>query len=489
MRVGIIVFLHESNTFVAQPTTLRHFEENLLAVGEEVRRKLDGSHHEAAGFFQGLQEAGVDAVPIFAARATPYGTIAAETLDTLIRLMLAELEQAGELDGLLVAPHGATVSESQRDADGYWLGLLRARLGRGKPIIGTLDPHANLSPAMVEATDALTAYRTNPHLDQRERGLEAARLMARTLRGEIRPTQAAALPPMAMDIERQHTAEPPCRPLYALADRMLARPGVLANSILLGFPYADVAEMGSAALVVTDNDRQLAQRCASELGDYLWQHRREFVGEHLGIETAVDRAAAWPGRVCLLDMGDNVGGGSPGDGTVLAHALHQRTMDGAFVCLYDPHAVEQAERAGAGAAIALHVGGKTDRLHGEPLAATFTVLGLYDGRFRETQPRHGGWSEFDMGRTAVVRTGHGLTVMLTSKRVAPFSLEQLRCCQLDPAGFKVLVAKGVNAPVAAYREVCDHFLRVNTPGVTCADMTRLDFHHRRRPMFPFEDDS
>jgi microcystin degradation protein MlrC len=40
--------------------------------------------------------------------------------------------------------------------------------------------------------------------------------------------------------------------------------------------------------------------------------------------------------------------------------------------------------------------------------------------------------------------------------------------------------------VAAYEPVCRELVRVNTPGVTCADMTRLEYRHRRRPMFPFE---
>ena len=45
---------------------------------------------------------------------------------------------------------------------------------------------------MVAACDALIAYRTNPHLDQRQRGIDAAKLMARTLRGELRPPLAEA---------------------------------------------------------------------------------------------------------------------------------------------------------------------------------------------------------------------------------------------------------------------------------------------------------
>ena len=67
--------------------------------------------------------------------------------------------------------------------------------------------------------------------------------------------------------------------------------------------------------------------------------------------------------------------------------------------------------------------------------------------------------------------------------------QQLTSCAVVPDRFRVLVAKGVNAPIAAYREVCPHHIRVNTPGSTCADLTRFDFHHRRRPMFPFERDT
>src|SRR5258708_39839250 len=119
--------------------------------------------------------------------------------ETLLVGMEAALAQAGSLEGLLVAPHGARVSGGIGDVDGCWLEMLRGRVGPKVPIIGTLDLHANLSPRMVRACDALIAYRTNPHLDQKERGMDAARLMARTLRGEVRPTMAAAFPPLAVN--------------------------------------------------------------------------------------------------------------------------------------------------------------------------------------------------------------------------------------------------------------------------------------------------
>jgi microcystin degradation protein MlrC len=274
--------------------------------------------------------------------------------------------------------------------------------------------------------------------------------------------------------------------MYERFQSWLAKPGILTGSVILGFPYADVAEMGSAVIVVTDNDPALAKSLANEWGGFLWSRRHEFVGKLIEVADAVDFAANHEGPICLLDMGDNVGGGSPGDGTILVHELHRRGLGPAFACLFDPDAVKVAEQIGVGGRSRFAIGGKTDDLHGPPLEADFEVVSLHDGRFDEPVVRHGGYQSFDQGRTAIVRSGSGLTIMLTSRRVPPFSLRQLTAFGLDPAAFRVLVAKGVHAPVAAYAPVCKHLIRVNTPGVTTADLRRLQFHRRRRPMFPFE---
>lgn len=492
MRVGIIALLQESNTFLPEKTTLRQFEQDLLCEGEEVRTRMAGTHHEVGGFFAGLAEAGIEAVPIFAARALPFGTVVSEAFDELQRRLLAALDatlKAGKLDGLLVAPHGATVAENAPDADGAWLSAVRERVGPTLPIIGTLDLHTNLSPKMVAACDALISYRCNPHLDQKQRGHDAAALMARTLRGEVKPVMAAVFPPFAVNIERQATAEPHFRPLYELADAQLTRPKLLSNSLLHGFPYADVEEMGASVIAVTDNDLPLARSAANELANAWWQRRQDFVGQMIGVPEAVAEAAKREGPVGLLDMGDNVGGGSPADGTHIAHELHRNRVGPSFTCIADPEAVRLAEAAGVGNRVRLTVGGKTDDLHGAPFEAEFVVQGLYDGRFQEANPRHGGFSDFDQGRTAVVTTDSGLTVMLTTLRMVPFSLSQLTSCGLDPLAFQVLVAKGVNAPVAAYGPICKHLIRVDTPGSTSADLTRLQYRHRRQPMFPFESDT
>jgi microcystin degradation protein MlrC len=488
MRIGIIALLQESNTFIAQPTTLQHFEQDMLVEGEAVRERLHGTQHEVGGMFHALEDLSVTAVPIFAARAFPFACIERVAAEELLRRMFAALEAAGPIDGLLVAPHGATVSEPWPDFDGHWLSELRRRLGPEMPIIGTLDPHGNLSPAMVSACNALISYRTNPHLDQRARGVDAARLIVRTVKGELKPTMAAAYPPLAISIERQCTHDEPCHSLYKLADEQLNDERVISNSIMLGFPYADVAEMGTSLIAVTNNDAELAQQLANQLANYLWLHRQDFEGQLISVEQALDQAAHAATPVCLLDMGDNVGGGSPGDGTWLANAISERGMSDAFVCLYDPAAVAQCVAGGVGAKLQLEMGGKTDVLHGPPLVDEVEVLGLYDGKFEETQARHGGFTKMDQGETAVVRTGRGLTVMLTSRRAPPFSLKQITTFGIEPAKFKMLVAKGVNAPLAAYKEACKSFIKVNTAGCTSADLNQFQFHQRRRPLYPIERD-
>ena len=245
--------------------------------------------------------------------------------------------------------------------------------------------------------------------------------------------------------------------------------------------------MGSAFIAVTDGDPDLARRIADDLAAYLLAHRGEFVGEFVSIPDAVDAALAGEGPVCLLDMGDNVGGGSAADGTLIAHELLGRGGADAFLCLYDPESVEQAVSAGVGARLILNMGGKTDDRHGPPIRAEVRVRGVHEGHFTESAVRHGGKTAFNMGLTALVATDSGLTVSLTSLRTVPVSLGMMTSIGLAPADFQVLIAKGVHAPTAAYAPVSRRLIRVDTPGATTADMRRFTYRYRRRPLYPFEE--
>ncbi len=438
LKIAILGIYHESNTFVETPTVLADFQKGHYLKGEAIRNEYQHAHHEIGGMLEILDREGLEVIPVMYAEATPGGTISAQTYQVLLQDLMLELEKVFPVDALLVVPHGAGVSEDYPDMDGHWLSRVRERVGVAVPVVGTLDLHANVSDLMVESTNALIAYKQNPHVDQRERGKEAAILLMKLLRDKINPVQVLKQVPVVISIEQQLTADEPCNSLYAYADKLSQQEGILSISIQLGFPYADVFEMGTSLIVISNNNQEQALNTANTLEEYIINNRDSFIGEKNDIPTALSMVTTSKKPVLLLDMGDNIGGGGPGNNGV------------------------------------------------KKLPLKIKLVQISDGNFREENPRHGGQVNFKMGKTAIVSTEQGSIIMLTSLRTVPFSLNQLTSCDIIPADFDAIVAKGVIAPVAAYSEVCPVIIQVNTPGVTQADMTLFDFKNRRKPLYPFE---
>ena len=486
-RIGVMGFIHESNTFSVTPTTYEHFEQISLTRGKELIERWTGGNHELSGFLEGAESNGLEPVPLMAAFAMPSGAVVRETFEAIAQQTIDALKAAMPVDGLYLGLHGATVSEEFPDADGEMARRLREVVGPDVPVVMTLDLHANVSPGMVANADATTIYRSNPHLDQKARGLEAASLLGRTLRGEIRPVQALECPPLIISIAKQYTDEDPAKGLYEDVESVLKWPGILSASVAMGFYYADVEEMGATFLAVADHDRDLARKAARWMAQRAWDRREEFQAELPSAAEAVAMAMeAAEAPVVLLDIGDNVGGGSPGDSTLILAEIVAQKASNAMVVLFDAESVARCVEAGVRNPVNLQVGGKTDGRHGSPVSVQGRVRMISDGIFQEPEVRHGGWGSFDQGVTAVVETPEQHTLILTSVKMAPVSLEQVKSQGVKPESKKILVAKGVIAPRAAYNPVAARTILVDTPGATCVNPAGFTFHHRRRPIYPLE---
>ena len=484
-RVALLGIYHESNTFVIIPTVLDDFRNGQYLKGESIRKEYQNAHNEIAGMLEVLDKEQIEAIPLLFASATPGGTITAETYNFILNETLEELKKVLPIDACLVIPHGAGVSEEFPDMDGHWLSKVREIVGDTIPIIGTLDLHANVSQLMVSSTNALVAYKQNPHVDMRQRGVESAKLLVNLLNGKTKPVQALVQVPLAISIEQQLTANEPCISLYAYANQLAAEPGILALSIQHGFPYADVHEMGTSIIVVADGDYEKALSVAKKLEAYILERKQSFVGKKTDIPSALNLINDSVKPVLLLDMGDNVGGGGPANNSCILEAFEESKKYKFFVCMYDPQAVIDVSSHQQGEQFDLTVIG-TGKDGLKTLKLNVKLLRISDGTFQESNPRHGGQINFRMGKTVVVSTKEGGIIMLTSLRVMPFSLQQLISQGVVPSEFDAIVAKGVNAPIAAYAPVCPTIIQVNTPGVTQADMTLFDYQQRRKPLFPFE---
>jgi microcystin degradation protein MlrC len=292
---------------------------------------------------------------------------------------------------------------------------------------------------------------------------------------------------MLIEIACQHTNEQPAQGLYDDLRAVLAWPGILSASVAMGFYYSDVEEMGAGFIAVADRDQALAARAARWMADRAWARREQFLGNIPAPADAVRSAAQSARRpVVLMDIGDNTGGGSPADSTILFAEILRQGARNALVVLYDPGAVQACAEAGVRSEIEVEVGGKTDTRHGSPVRIRGRIRTLSDGCFVETQPRHGGWGASDQGITAVVETAEEHTVVLTSLRMPPLSLEQILSLGIHPERKAILIAKGVVAPRAAYEPVAGEIRLVDTPGVTCNNPGQFTYARRRRPLFPLE---
>jgi microcystin degradation protein MlrC len=292
---------------------------------------------------------------------------------------------------------------------------------------------------------------------------------------------------MLLNLLGQDTSREPMSGLMRQAREMEALPGILSVSLMAGFPYADVPDMGASVIVVADGNRSHARAAADELAAEMWNVRERLNVPCPTPDEAVRRAMACTNPPALLiDLGDNVGGGSAGDGTVLLAELLNQKAKGFVVVLHAPGAVGQAKDVGVGRRVEVKVGGSTGDLHGPPLTVRGTVQSLHVGRWVEVEARHGGKRQNDQGHTAVLDLGDGNLLVVNALRTPPFSLGQLTSLGIDPRQARVIVVKAAVAYKAAYAPLGGEIIEVDTPGLTAINPARFTYTRIKRPMYPLD---
>ncbi|MDP7484559.1 MAG: M81 family metallopeptidase [Dehalococcoidia bacterium] len=517
MRFAILGISHETNTFSRVPATYEEFEKAHLLRGQDMVDEYAESDYTISGYLQGAEELGFEAVPLMYAKTGPIGTITKDAYDRVSSEMLDMLRNQGPWDGVLLALHGAAVSEEFPDMDGEFTRAVREIVGPDVPVGATLDMHANISKATVANTDVCIVWRTCPHLDTKVRGRKTAELIYRTVTGEINPVQFIEMPPMLVNIVKQFTGQEPMKGLVDECVEANEIAGVLDTSISEGYPYSDVDEMGMSWIAITDGDAGLAEKTARDMAAIAWTKRVDLNRPVASIEEALTQAQAryvgpkpdgaenfvpddgsalaeaepsehsHLGPIVLMDVGDNIGGGSSADSTHILKVAKEMGVDGYLQSLYDPEAVEACVAAGVGAELALDVGGHTDDMHGEPIHVVGTVELIDDGPYEETRPTHGGFRFYDDGKRVRFNTVDGITIVLVSKRNGNTAREQMYSMGIKLEDYKIIVAKGVNSPLPAYLPIAAEIIIVNSPGVTSADLDTFEYKRRRVPLYPFEE--
>lgn len=480
-RILVTGVWQETNTYSSRTTTLSDFEEFELASGDAVAESHAGVRSVIGGAMSLL---GDRARFGFSAAAWPAGPADERTAGELVERFAAGLRHHTSSQGLILNLHGAMVAQGVDDVEARLTHVVRRELG-DIPVVAVLDYHANPSREFLDSIDAVVAYKTYPHVDMFECGVEAVRIVDELIERQLSRSVRYQRFPLITSPLSQGSRSQPMKHLLHLAASSPAH----ARAVLTpGFAYSDVERAGLTVMVnnLSDGDASAADVVLEQLCGAVQEHQDSFQVQAVDIDAALAQLPSLHGRTMVVDVGDNIGGGSAGDGTSLLRALYGLEDRSSLVILCDSEAVANAALAGVGSRFRARLGGHTDAAHGEPLDVEVEVRRLSNGVYRTASAWMGG-RQFDMGPSAVLQAG-STTVLTTSVPTPPFHLEQLQSQGIDPADYDILTAKGALAWQDAYEGCVDDTIFVDTPGVTPAfpdDLSRESTFEGSGPSWAF----
>jgi microcystin degradation protein MlrC len=481
MRLFTASLATETNTFAPMPTALRDFEEGFYA---PPGRHPDRPTLCSAPLFVARRRAAAEGFTLVegtTAWAEPAGTVARSAHETLRDRILGELEAAMPVDGVLLGLHGAMVAHGCDDVEGDLIERVRARVGPRVPIGVELDPHCHMTEKRLAGADVVITFKEFPHIDFLERAEEVVELTLRAIRGEIRPVRSFY---DARTIASFPTTLQPMRGFVDKVKGLEGKDGVLSISIVHGFPYADVPEIGAGVLVITDDRKELGDRLATELGEELISFRGRSTPPYLTADQAIDKALSGSGTYVVADPSDNPGGGAPADSTrILARLLERGVESAALGPMWDPVAVRFCMAAGEGARLPLRFGGKTAPASGTPIDATVLVTKLVQDAFQTFQG-----SRWTLGDAAAIRVG-GVDVVLISHRTQALGTDLFTNLGIDPRARRIVQVKSTNHFHAAFAPLATEVLYVDSDGPLPRDYRKVPYTRIRRPIWPLDQDA
>jgi microcystin degradation protein MlrC len=502
-RIAVLGFSIECNRF-APIATEADFQTRTLIGGPdmiaEARSPAPRMLGELPGFIEAMDASGPwEPVPSLLAMAEPNGPVEQAFFNRLLQNWEKDLTKAGRLDGVYLVLHGAGLTTEDHDPEGALLALVRRIVGPDIPIVATFDLHANVSDADVTLVNGFVGYRTNPHLDMRERGAEAAILLRRLLGGTRSFLSRIRLPIVPPTVTQLTGKDAPSRPYGELIDlgqqRMNEAPyagRVLNVSVMGGFAFADTPFNG-LTVVVTATDQAAADALANEIAQAAWARREKFRPTLTSLDEAVRLATTTETPLIFADVADNPGGGGRGNTMAILQAFHAAGVRNALVgVIHDPALAAEAHELGLGtrfdARFNRDLGSRTgDDGFSRPFTAAAVVAGLRDQPIRGRRGIYAN-NTLDVGKAAVLTLG-GITVVVLTNRYQCADPMFFEAFGLDIAAAGVVVVKSRGHFRGGFDEFFRHeqVIEVDAPGLTSPILSRFPWRHMPRPVLPIDE--
>ena len=503
-RIALLGFSIECNRF-APVATEADFAARTLVRGDamlaEARSAAPRMLGEMPGFVADMDAAGPwRPVPLLLAMAEPNGPVDHEFFQRMMAQWESGLRAAGALDGIYCVMHGAGLTTEDYDPEGTMLRMIRGIVGRDMPIVASYDLHANVSADDVDLVNAFIGYRTNPHMDMRERGAESAQVMRQLLGGlktHLARIRLPIVPPTVSMLTGQDATERPYGELIDLGQRRMREAPyagrVLNVSVMGGFAFADTPFNGLTA-VVTATDAEAATGLAREIAEAGWTRRTRFRAALTSLDDATQRALATVDQakpaLIFADVADNPGGGGRGNTMWILDAFLKAGVKNAIVgCIHDEVLAAEAHAVGVGASFTARFNRAGGDEFSKPFAAPARVVALHDGPVRGRRGIFAG-NTIDLRHCAALDLG-GIIVAVISERVQCADPVFLECLGLDIAAARVVVVKSRGHFRGGFDEFFAHdqVVEVDAPGLTSPVLSRFNWKYMPRPVLPIDPDA
>lgn len=481
MRIFCATLGTETNTFSPISTTLSSFSEcHLYRPGEHPETPTEFT----APLWVARQRAvtfGWQVIEGTCAFALPAGVTVGSDYEFLRDEILGQIVAAMPLDAVALCMHGAMVADGYPDCEGDMLQRVREIVGENVAIGVELDPHCHLTSAMTETADAIVIFKEYPHTDFLARAEELLDILDGIVAQKIRPCMSVFDCRM---LAMYHTTKEPMKGFLRRLGDLEGSDRILSISIVHGFPWGDVEDIGTRILVISDDDQVEGDRLARNLGIELFGMRGQTSSAHEEMVQAIRKAKeSKRGLYVLADTADNPGGGAPGDATyVLREMLRQKVRNACYAAICDPKAVQAAIAAGIGETIPLSIGGKLGPSSGEPLEVIATVTGVCQNSLQSFAT-----SRASLGRSAAVRVS-GVDVVLSSLRSQVLGREAFTNVGIELERRRIVALKSSQHFYAAFAPLADEVIYLDSPGALTQDFRSIEYRNRPTNMWPFTEE-
>jgi len=469
LRVAVASFAMETCTFCPRPTDIEHFEfYGEPFTGDAVLREGAASRAftRAASEYRDVEVIGAYAVrdPVGGSMGSWVTKRAFDKYTGEVVRALAAIE---DLDGVYLPLHGAMAVEGVPRPEAELVRRIKESLG-DIPVAVTYDLHANEDAEIAKHADIVLIVKRFPHYDFGLMGERAARLLVQTLRGTYDPVLEVRRPNVAFATVYGGTHQGVPRDMMERARRWENRRPDVYVSVAMGFPFADVPDMGMSVFVQTNGDRELAREIADDMSQYIWSRRAKFEYDipklSAGVDEGLAELDAGNGPLVLANLSDRLG-----DATHIIGELIARGRSNFVVAtIADAAAIETVKNGYVvGDPIDITIGGHTSTLAGEPVTIDGTVsfIGAYD---------IGGSVESDL---VALSFGSNNWVFLTPERYQVTTRSILDHAGIPVDAIEIFVVKSRNHFRRGFMEtgLAGTAVVIDAPGHGPADIGQLNY--------------